>query len=178
MRPSAALPLVLALCALAACAAPVGATSSAATPGLSLTSPSCRPKSTTVDGKTDTRYCGPATATLLLGGRTYRFRYGRCNSDQAIGLTLGVTLGSIDYGHLKSNGGRPLFQLQIDTQPVAIETVNASWGGKPLVAINTVTTTDTGQGQLSGTFRSSKGAFDDGKRFSGSWDCGGKIYAD
>jgi hypothetical protein len=131
-----------------------------------------------VHGKTEIRYCGPATATLLLGGKTYKFRYGRCNSDKAIGLTLGVTLGTIDYGNLKTNGGRRLFQLQIDEQPVAIETVNASWGGRSLISLNTVKTNDTGSRPLSGTFQSFKGAFGTGKPFSGSWDCGGKLYAD
>lgn len=43
---------------------------------------------------------------------------------------------------------------------------------------HTVKTSSTGSGLLSGTFQSSKGAFDSGKRFSGSWDCGGKLYKD
>jgi hypothetical protein len=114
---------------------------------------------------------------VLLGGKTYRFSYGRCDSDKAIGLTLGLTLGTIDYGNLKTNGARPLFQLQIDRLPVAIETVNASWDGRRLIAINTVRTNDTGSRLLSGTFKSFKGAFSSGKPFSGSWDCGGKLYA-
>jgi len=172
------LPGPLALAALAGCAAALSGYGSAAKPRVSLASPSCIPKSTSVHGKTDMRYCGPATATLLLGGKTYKFRYGRCISDKAIGLILGVTLGAIDYGHLKTNGGRPLFQLQIDERPIAIETVNASWGGKSLISLNTVNTKHTGSRPLSGTFQSFKGAFDSGKRFSGSWDCGGKIYAD
>ena len=145
---------------------------------VALTSFSCVPKSIGVQGKTEIRYCGPATATLLLGGRTYRFRYGRCNSDRAIGLRLGVTRGAIDYASLKTNGGRPLFQLQIDEQPIAIETVNASWGGKSLISINTVKTNRARSKSLSGTFQSIKGAFKSGKQFSGSWDCGGRLYAD
>jgi hypothetical protein len=44
--------------------------------------------------------------------------------------------------------------------------------------INTVKTNYSGSRPLSGTFQSSKGAFDTSKRFSGSWDCGGKLYAD
>lgn len=174
MRLSAA----VAVSAFAACAAGLSGCGSAAEPQVSLASRSCIPKSTSVHGKTEIRYCGPATATLLLGGRTYKFSDGRCNSDKAIGLTLGVTLGTIDYGNLKTNGGRPLFQLQIDRQPTAIETVNASSGGKSLISINTVKTKYTGSGPLAGTFQSVKGAFDSGKRFSGSWDCGGKLHAD
>lgn len=174
MKRSAAVAII----GLACCASAVSGCGSTARPHVALTSPSCIPKNTGVQGKTEIRYCGPATATLLLGGRTYRFRYGRCNSDRAIGLRLGVTLGTIDYGDLKTNGGRPLFQLQIDQQPVAIETVNASWGGKSLILINTVRTNYSGSRPLSGTFESSKGAFDTGKRFSGSWDCGGRLYAD
>jgi hypothetical protein len=171
------LPGPLALAALAGCAAALSGCGSAAKPQVSLASPSCIPKSTSVHGKTDVRYCGPANATLLLGGKTYKFRYGRCTSDKAIGLTLGVTLGAIDYGNLKTNGGRPLFQLQIDERPIAIETVNASRGGKLLISLNTVNAKYTASSPLSGTFHSFKGAFGTGKPFSGSWDCGGKIYA-
>jgi hypothetical protein len=166
-----------AVTALAGCAAVLGGCGSAAKQDESLTSPSCIPASNTVDGRTETRYCGPATATVLLDGKTYRFRYGRCNSDKAIGLTLGVTLGTIDYGNLNTNGGRPLFQLQIDELPSAIEAVNASWGGKVLISLNTVHTRYTGARPLSGTFRSFEGAFGTGKPFSGTWDCSGKIYA-
>jgi hypothetical protein len=168
----------VAVTALAGCVVALSGCGSAAKPHVSLASASCIPKSIGLHGTTETRYCGPATATLLLGGKTYRFQYGRCNSDKAIGLTLGVTLGTIDYGDLKTNGGRPLFQLQIDEQPIAIETVNASWGGKSLILINTVKTRSAGSKPLSGTFQSSVGAFDTGPRFSGSWDCGGKLYAD
>jgi hypothetical protein len=166
-----------AVTALAGCVAVLGGCGSAAKHYVSLTSPSCIPTSNTVGGKTETRYCGPATATVLLDGKTYRFRYGRCNSDKAIGLRLGVTLGTIDYGNLNTNGGRPLFQLQIEEQPAAIEAVNASWGGTVLISLHTVHMKYMGSSPLSGTFRSFKGAFGTGKPFSGTWDCGGKIYA-
>jgi hypothetical protein len=168
----------VAVSALVACVTALSGCGSAATPHVSFTSAACGQKSIGAHGTTETRYCGPATATLRLGGKTYRFRHGRCNSDKAIGLELGVTLGTIDYGDLKTNGGRPLFQLQIDEQPTAIDAVNASWGGKRLILIDTVKTRSTGSRLLHGTFQSSKGAFDTGTRFSGSWDCGGKLYAD
>jgi hypothetical protein len=171
-------PIAAAVAALAGCVSALSGCGSAAKLHVSLASTACAPRSVTAHGKTETRYCGPATATLRLGGTTYAFRYGRCDSDKAIGLSLGVTLGTIDYGDLRTNGGRALFQLQIDGRPTAIETVNASWGGKPLILINTVRTSSTGSGLLSGTFQSSKGAFETGERFSGSWDCGGKLYRD
>ena len=164
--------------ALLACAAALSGCGSAAKHQVSLTSLSCIPKNIGVHGKTEIRYCGPATASLILGGKTYRFRDGRCSSDKAIGLTLGVTLGTIDYANLKTNGGRPLFQLQIDEQPIAIQTVNASWGGEPLIVIHTVKTNYRGPRPLNGTFQSFKGAFGTGKRFSGSWDCHGELSAD
>ena len=164
--------------ALLGCAAALSGCGSVAKQQVSLTSLSCIPKNIGVHGKTEIRYCGPATATLILAGKTYRFRDGGCNSDNAIGLTLGVTLGTIDYANLKTNGGRPLFQLQIDEQPIAIQTVNASWGGESLIAIDTVKTNYRGPRPLNGTFQSFKGAFGTGKRFSGSWDCGGKLGAD
>ncbi len=167
----------VAVSALAACLTALSGCGSAAKPDVSLTSAACGQKRIGAHGTTETRYCGPATATLRLGGKTYRFRDGRCNSDTAIGLELGVTLGTIDYGDLKTNGGRPLFQLQINGQPTAIDAVNASWGGKRLIVIHMVKANYTGARPLSGTFRSFKGAFDTGKPFSGSWDCGGKLYA-
>ena len=168
----------VAVTVLAACIGALSGCGSAAKHQVSLTSLSCIPKNIGVHGKTEIRYCGPATASLILGGKTYRFRDGRCSSDKAIGLTLGVTLGTIDYANLKTNGGRPLFQLQIDEQPIAIQTVNASWGGEPLIVIHTVKTNYRGPRPLNGTFQSFKGAFGAGKRFSGSWNCRGKLAAD
>jgi hypothetical protein len=166
---------VAAVIALAGFAAAVSGCGSAANAGASLTSASCGQASTSVHAKTETRYCGPATATLHLDGQTYKFKDGGCSKDDAIGLKLGVTLGTIDYGNLKTNGGLPLFQLQIDKQPVAVTTVNASWGGRRLIELHTVTTKHAGSMPLSGTFRSVTGAYGGSKHFSGSWDCGGTI---
>jgi hypothetical protein len=166
---------VAAVIALAGCTAAVSGCGSAANSGASLISDSCAQASASVHARTETRYCGPATATLHLDGHTYRFTDGRCSKDDAIGLKLGVTLGTIDYGNLKTNGGLPLFQLQIDVQPVAVQTVNASWGGRRLIELHTVTTKHPGSRPLSGTFHSVMGAYGGTKHFSGSWDCGGTI---
>jgi hypothetical protein len=37
-------------------------------------------------------YCGPATATLLTGGKTYNFKNGECTSIKVSGITVAVTV--------------------------------------------------------------------------------------
>jgi hypothetical protein len=41
---------------------------------------------------------GPATAILVVGGKTYKFKNGTCLSIKVSGVTVDVTLGSVVQG--------------------------------------------------------------------------------
>jgi len=43
-------------------------------------------------------YGGPATATLVIGGKTYKFKNGTCQSIKVSDIAVDVTLGSVVQG--------------------------------------------------------------------------------
>jgi hypothetical protein len=138
--------------------------------------PPCIPKITTAKGHEAVEYCGPATATLVSGGKTYNFKSGYCSNDPKAGVQLDVTLGTIVAGQTsKGNAGLPLFELQvIKSSGLTIETVNADVAGKTLAALDTATV--KGSSSSSGTFTSAKSALGGSTHFTGTWNCHGSIF--
>jgi hypothetical protein len=137
----------------------------------------CIPTIKSVKGHTEVGYCGPATATLQIGGKTYNFKGGSCQSQKsAAGNTpLSLTLGWIVT---KGNGnyGLPLFQLSLLTSgSLKIDTVTADFGGKVLVSVDPVSL--KGPIPSSGTFASTKSLLSGPKPFTGSWNCHGPVVA-
>ena len=86
------------------------ATVAAAEPAASSTPP-CVPKLGSSGGHTVVDYCGPATATLKIGSKTYNFKDGYCRTDTKNHIPLGLTLGVIDSASSPVNGGQPLFEM-------------------------------------------------------------------
>jgi hypothetical protein len=118
-------------------------------------------------------YGGPATATLVIAGKTHMFKNGTCESIKVSDITVDVTLGSVvqgkDGGPVKGNGKKPYFS--IDLAP-SVDIVNPIYyGGKKLVDSGSITATGSvvKSGSSKGTFQDSAGAF------SGSWNCHGKF---
>ncbi|HEX2701897.1 MAG TPA: hypothetical protein VHM72_00500 [Solirubrobacteraceae bacterium] len=138
--------------------------------------PPCIPKFTTLKGHEAIEYCGPATATLVLGGKTYSFKDGYCSKDQKAGVELQVTLGTIVDGQTsKGNAGAPWFELQVvKSSGITIETVDADVAGKVLALLDTATI--KGSISSSGTFSSAKSVLAGSSHFTGSWSCHGPIY--
>ena len=64
-------------------------------------------------------YSGPATATLVIGGKTYKFKNGSCQSIKVSGITVDVDLGSVvqgkDGGPVKGNGKKPWFSMDLSS---------------------------------------------------------------
>src|ERR1700722_17690579 len=128
-------------------------------------------------------YGGPATATLVIAGKTYKFKNGTCVSIKVSSITDDVTLGSVvqgkDGGPVKGNANKPYFRLDISSPTSAV--VGAIYsGGKKLTPGGFVTVTGTvvKSGSSKGTFQTASGSFDlSGKPFSvsGSWNCHGKF---
>jgi hypothetical protein len=121
-------------------------------------------------------YGGPATATLTIAGKTYKFKNGTCMSIKVSSIVVDVTLGSVvqgkDGGPVKGNGKKPYFSIDLDSSPPDI--LNAVYsGGKELTsgAGISVTGSVVKSGSSKGTFSSAAGS----GSFSGSWNCHGKF---
>jgi hypothetical protein len=151
----------------------------------SLLAGSCASTSS-VDGKSAINYCGPATATLVIGGSTYKFKNGGCQSIKVSGITVDVDLGTVvqgkDGGPAKGNGKKSWFSMDLSAS--SLDLLNAVYyGGKELTVGGPVTVTGSvvKSGSSKGTFQTSSGASDmSGKPFSlsGSWNCHGKFSKD
>ena len=128
-------------------------------------------------------YGGPATATLVIAGKTYKFKNGSCQSIKVSGITVDVDLGSVvqgkDGGPVKGNGKKPWFSMDLSSP--SSDLLNAIYyGGKELTAGGPITVEGSvvKSGSSKGTFQTSSGASDlSGKPFSlsGSWNCHGEF---
>ncbi len=146
------------------------AASTAQVSAASTSQPPCIPKISPANGHAEVDYCGPATATVKVGSKTYTFKDGYCRIDPKNKIAIQLELGDIILVKSPVNGGKPLFQLSgIDVGSISIDTVSANWNGKQLETIGTVTL--KGSIPSSGTFTSKGFA----SHFSGSWNCHGVI---
>ena len=72
----------------------------------------CTPGATKIGGKKATRFCGKARADVRIGGKTYRFREGRCDRT---GKFFTVNLGTVVLGSAKQK--EPYFGLAVGRFP-------------------------------------------------------------
>jgi hypothetical protein len=152
---------VAAVAAIAAVAGPSTVASGAA--------PCTSSKPVTIHGHAGLALCGPAIATVTVGGKTYTFRNGHCaepipNSD-SFQLTLGFDVPA--FGGPNNNSGKPGFSLDIAKHQTSAAVAFAYFGGHELVKLAQVTL--KGQVPAQGTFKGKSSAF------SGSWNCHGVI---
>jgi hypothetical protein len=125
-------------------------------------------------------YSGPATATLVIGGKTYNFKNGTCLSIKVSSITVDVTLGSVvqgkDGGPVKGNGKKPYFSIDLSPHPPDI--INATYyGGKEIVDRGSITATGSvvKSGSSKGTFSSGTSLNGSTTTFTGSWNCHGQF---
>jgi hypothetical protein len=121
--------------------------------------PPCTAKTGKFNGKHFFFLCGPATATVHTGGKTYTFHSGYCKQSKTGGSSVELFLGTL-APLLTGNAGKPLFHMLINNPD---GTVSASYGGKRIV--NSLATIN---GRAKGTFKSLIGP-----SFTGSWNCHG-----
>jgi hypothetical protein len=162
--------IVLVTCS---CLAAVAAVSAHAASGGAA--PPCAPKITTIQGHRAGVNCGPATATLHIGGRTYTFRNGFCEQSKSAGSKLELNLGTTVIG-VKGNAGKPSFSMLILAHLHSAfgsgSVFGADYEGKSLLG---------GEGLINargnipskGTFTSTVSA---GAKFTGSWNCHGVVW--
>jgi len=166
MRFTAALAATFAVSILASAAA------DGSGPAHAATAPPCIPKVGTASGHEVVSYCGPATATITIGKKTYSFKNGYCRKDTKNSIPLSLTLGEIVGVHSPVNGGQSLFEMTvISLGKLTLSHVNADSGGKVLDQIGTVAL--KGSFPSSGTFTSTGFAT---PHFTGSWKCNGPLY--
>jgi hypothetical protein len=166
------LKLDLLLAAIGASTVTAAAVAGAATPN-STSQPPCVPKVGSSGGHVVVDYCGPATATLKIGSKTYDFKNGYCNTDTASHIVVALTLGAIESVKSPVNGGQSLFEMtDLHSSALAITTVTADVGGKTLDSVGTVKL--AGSIPSAGTFTSTGFAK---PSFSGSWNCHGVVVA-
>jgi hypothetical protein len=127
-------------------------------------------------------YAGPATATLVTGGKTYKFKNGTCLSIKVSGITDDVTLGSVvqgkDGGPVKGNGKKPYFSMDLTSASSSGNVLAvAYYGGKKLSdgAGLKVTGSVVKSGSSKGTFSSGISVGGTATTFTGSWNCHGKF---
>ena len=130
--------------------------------------PPCVPVATTIQGAPAIAYCGPATVVIRIGGSTYHFRGGLCDTSNEMGA-LELSVGTLVQG-LGGNAGRSFVNLVIAESPSSSEAFEADSHGRSLFGDSVIAQGGTLLGR--GTFTSLLGP-----AFSGSWNCHGVIYS-
>jgi len=153
--------------ALSAGAALAGTVAGVSAAG-AASAPPCAPRVTTTDGHRSIAYCGPATVTIELAGRTYRFHNGLCDRSATIGA-LELNVGTIVRG-ARGNAGHSFVSLVIARSPSESEAFEADAGGRQLFGDTVISLGGNPLG--SGTFTGILGA-----AFTGSWSCHGVVYS-
>ena len=112
----------------------------------------CDPGTRVVEGTTIYVYCGPARATVKVGGKTYRIFGGKCKRMREAKLYV------VDVGIITVAGGKPTARYL----GIRVQVAKAAYNVAPNVV-------KVGNGMRSGTF--SGDALGRAGRVSGSWTC-------
>jgi hypothetical protein len=121
----------------------------------------CALHSTTIKGHKAVVYCGPATASLHIAGKTYTFKNGACIWSGGLILNIGTQVNGIPVS--ANNEGAPLIQL---SSSIGTGTAYAFSGRFHLAALIKL----TAHGHSGGTFKGREplGAT---RPFTGSYHC-------
>ncbi len=152
--------------------ATVAAQSTSQVRGLKGSGAPCTPKIVTIKNGLETDYCGPATATFKIGGKSFSFKNGYCSSEltTTVALTLG-TLETVNGIEASGNAKKPYLSLSL-TKGSSTQLLNAVYSnGKKLSGATGMTATGTivASGSSKGTFMGNY----NGSKFSGTWNCHG-----
>ena len=157
------------VCAVIVCFAAIGSLSEhAASAG---GAPPCTPKTTKIQGHQAEAFCGPATATLTISGKTYTFRNGFCEQSKVSATVLGLSLGAIVDA--KGNAGQPYFTMTVGRSHAVQTLGGADYGGKDLLGSATPLIDVKGSIPAKGTFTQRIAT---GAKFTGSWNCHGAVW--
>lgn len=145
----------------AASIAPLASASAGAAP--------CTAKPVTIKKSSGLALCGPATATLKVGGKTYTFHNGFCAEpipkSDSFQLTLGFDIPA--FGGPNNNSGEPGFSMDIAKHHTTAAVGFAYFGGHELVM--------DAQINLKGTIPADGTFTGKSTAISGTWNCHGVI---
>jgi hypothetical protein len=160
---------LISLVILAASATPALAASVDNVLAVRTTAAPCTPSHSKIDGHPATTFCGPATVTLKVSGKTYKFKDGYCKEFDGLltDITLGTLVGVHGTPNTIDNKKQPYLRMDLgvgNSRDLNIPYYGGTlWGAEgPFKWHGGVTT--------KGTFKS-LGATPN--RFSGSYDCHG-----
>jgi hypothetical protein len=138
--------------------------------GSTAGAPPCVPKVKKVKGHEEAISCGPATATLRIGGKSYTFRHGFCQQSLKQGAALLLDLGTVVVG-AKGNAGQAYLSMTVGKVHTIASVSEADFGGKQLTGTALIVV--AGKIPGAGTFKSRFGT----PSFTGSWNCHGVVYS-
>jgi hypothetical protein len=128
----------------------------------------CTPGAPTIHGHPAVAFCGPATATIHVGGKAYTFKHGFCAKDPKNSLALQLSLGvSVPVLAGPANAGQPFFSITIGTDHSAAFAA-AEIVGKQIVPRSAIAV--AGKIPSIGTFTGAT------TQFTGAWNCHGVVY--
>ena len=139
-----------------------------AAPAGAVTAPPCEAKLGKVAGKRAVINCGPATATLTIGGKTYHFSHGYCSDSKSAGAALSLDLGTLVTGS-KTNGGEPYMSMLIPKASIDGSIFEADSGGKQVLGDSLITYSSN---PMKGSFKSDH----TDETFTGTWNCHGVLW--
>ena len=75
----------------------------------------CTPSHSKIGGDPATTFCGPATATLKVNGKTYKFKGGYCKEFDGLltDITLGTLVGVNGTPNTTDNKKKPYFRMDL-----------------------------------------------------------------
>jgi hypothetical protein len=153
------------LAAIVVVATPAAAVAGAHAPSAE-TKPPCTPTPITIKGNDGLALCGPATAVVHVGSKTYSYTHGFCATFSSGGFQL--SLGTaIPMG--TGNAGKPYFSVDVGKGTRRAGGFAYYGGKKAIVAGQKWTVTGTITSHASFTGSSATGAF------SGTWSCHGVV---
>jgi hypothetical protein len=119
----------------------------------------------TIKGDDGLALCGPATAVVHVGGKTYSYTHGFCAtfSTGSFQLSLGTSIPMAN-----GNAGKPYFSVDVGKATPRAGGF-AYYGGKKAIPDGVWTVTGTITSHASFTGKNAKGSF------SGTWNCHGVV---
>jgi hypothetical protein len=126
----------------------------------------CAPKMLKIQGKEAVESCGPGTATLSVGGKSYSFKSGLCESSGK-GVLL-MQLGTLVTGST-GNAGYAAFDITVNGTNAILTGYSK---GKKIIPVADFLVTAKSTGTSTGTFAAGSG----GTKLTGTWNCHGTVY--
>jgi hypothetical protein len=128
--------------------------------------PPCAPKEVKIQGKLAVESCGPATATVTVGGKAYSFKSGLCASSGK--GTLILDMGTLVTGS-NGNAGYPSFSMTVNGTNAIL---SSYYKGRKIIPVADFLVAAKPTGKYTGTFSAGQ----TGSKLAGAWNCHGVVY--